>query len=110
MNDNKPESPRVERLADRHIISEPPETIANLAPLDPKEEAKIRRDNRKHTVQLVNNVIATVVAALILLMAMAFTGWLVVSPDAPDYAKHLAFAVWGGLVGGAVGFLFGRKA
>src|ERR1700682_1572419 len=100
MSDEQPTKGKLEPVPSR-LVSEPPEIVGPLTPLNPKELAKIRRSDHQHTVKLARSVIATLVAALILLMVMYFTGTLIMSPDAPDYAKHLAFAVWGGLVGAA---------
>jgi hypothetical protein len=91
MSNDKPDTGKLELLAERHIINDPPENIVNLAPLNPKELAKIKRQDRQHIFQLGTNAIAKLVAAAILLMAMYYTGTLIQDPNASVGCQALGF-------------------
>ena len=109
-----PDDPRmvrsnVEEMSQR-IVSVAPENIGSLSPLTIKErEAIIRRQDRQHTFGLFTAGFAYIVSGTILVMAVYYSLTIIRNADSSVDAKHLAFGILGGVLGGAVGYLFGRR-
>jgi hypothetical protein len=84
---------------------------AEFERLETAKDNQHKRDQerRQALIDQSREVVLTLVGLVLVLVALAYTGPLIISPTASSDAKQFATALWTLVIGGGVGYLFGSR-